>query len=148
MIQRIVDDIRDSTSSALRQASLLAVAAFALLIAVAFLCAAAFIYLLQTYGAIVACIAGGILFLIVTLAGFVWSTALKQQHELRARQRAKAAVRSPLVDPALLVTGVQLARVVGAKRLLPLLAIGALALGLLASRSAAHGEDRDPMPAE
>jgi hypothetical protein len=148
MFQRIVDDVKDSTSTALRHVSLLAVAAFALLIAIGFLCAAGFIYVLQNYGAIAACIAGGILFLIVTLAAFVWSTALKQQHELRARQRAKAAARSPLIDPSLVVTGVQLARAVGAKRLVPLLAIGGLALGFLASRSAAHGEVQDQAPAE
>jgi hypothetical protein len=142
MFQRIVDDIKDSTSSAVRQASLMAIAGFALLIAIAFLCAAGFIYMLQNYGAIVACIAGGVLFLVVTLSAFVWSTALKQQHELRMRQRAKAA-RSPLVDPALVITGVQLARAIGVKRLLPLLAIGGLALGLMATRGSAREDVED-----
>ena len=143
MLQRFVDDIKDSTSSALRQASLTAVAAFALLIAIAFLCAAGFIYVLQNYGAIAACVAGGVVFLIVTLSAFVWSTALKQQHELRARQRAKAAQRSALADPALLITGLQLARAIGVKRLVPLLAIGGLVLGLLASRGTAQDEAQD-----
>jgi predicted RND superfamily exporter protein len=140
MFQRIVDDIKDSTSSAVRQASLMAIAGFASLIAIAFLCAAGFIYVLQNYGAIVACIAGAVLFLVVTLSAFAWSTALKQQHTLRARQRAKAA-RSPLMDPTLVVTGVQLARAMGVKRLLPLLAIGGLALGLLATRGAAREDE-------
>ena len=152
MLQRFVEDIKDSASSALRQGSLTAVAAFALLIAIAFLCAAGFIYVLQNNGAIAACVAGCVVFLIVTLIAFVWSAALKRQHELRVRQRAKAAQRSALVDPALLVTGLQLARAVGVKRLLPLLAIGGLALGLLASRGAAQdeGQDtvRDQAPAE
>jgi membrane associated rhomboid family serine protease len=143
MFQRIVDDIKDSTSSAVRQASLTAIAGFALLIAIAFLCAAGFIYMLQNYGAIIACIAGCVLFLVVTLSAFVWSTALKQQHELRARQRRAKTARSPLIDPALVISGVQLARALGVKRLLPLLAIGGLALGLLASRGGAQDDVED-----
>ncbi len=143
MFQRIIDDLKDSTSSALRQASLTAVGAFALLVAIAFLCAAGFIFVLQNYGAIAACIAGAALFLVVTAMAFIWSAAIKQQHEARARQRAKAA-RNLLADPALLVTGLQVVRAVGVKRLLPLLAVGGLALGILASRGAAQEHDQAP----
>jgi hypothetical protein len=122
------------------------VAGVALLIAIAFLCAAGFIFVNQRYGVIAACIAGAILFLIVMLIAFIWSAAVKWQYEARARQRAKAA-RNILADPALLVTGLQVVRAIGVKRLIPLLAVGGLALGVLASRTAAR-PDTDRAPAE
>jgi fatty acid desaturase len=140
----MIDDLKDSTSTTVRQASLTAVAGIALLVAFAFLCAAGFIFVQQKYGVIAACIAGAVLFLIVTLIAFLWSAMARRQYEARARQRAKAA-RNPLADPALLVTGLQVVRAVGVKRLIPLLAVGGLALGFLASRSAA---DADATPAE
>ena len=68
----------------------------------------------------------------------------KRQIEARATARAKAAAHSLLADPALLATGIQLVRLVGVKRLVPILAIGGLALGLMASRSPAS----DQTPAE
>ena len=49
-----------------------------------------------------------------------------------------------LADPLLLATGIQIVRAIGVKRLIPILAIGGLALGLMASRSQAG----DQAPAE
>ena len=68
----------------------------------------------------------------------------KRQIEARAAARAKAAAHSLLADPALLATGIQIASMIGVKRLLPILAIGGLALGLMASR----GQAADQTPAE
>jgi hypothetical protein len=69
----------------------------------------------------------------------------KRQIEARAAARAKAATQSLLADPALLASGIQLIRLVGVKRLVPILAIGGLALGLMASRGQAAA---DQTPAE
>ena len=140
---RIVDELKDAASSTVRQASLLSVMALALVIAVGFLCAAAFVFVLQNYGAIIACLAlAGLFFLIAIIAAAVYAVR-KRQIEARARQRrAKAA--HLLADPVVLTTGLQIARAVGLKRLLPLLAIGGVALGFLATRSAA----KDDAPAE
>ena len=52
-----------------------------------------------------------------------------------------------LADPMLLATGLQIVRAVGIKRLLPILAIGGVALGLMASR-AGTTEDAAAEPAE
>jgi hypothetical protein len=144
MLQRIIDDVRTSTGSALRQTSLAAMAAICLFITIAFLCAAAFIAVLHRYGPVEACFAGAAIFFLVTLiaVGVYW--VRKREIEARAAARAKAAANSLLSDPALLATGIQLVRLVGVKRLVPILAIGGLALGLMASRSAA----RDQAPAE
>lgn len=67
MLQRLIDDVKQSTGSALRLTSLAAAAAIALFITLAFLCAAAFVYVLQHYGPVEACLAGAALFLVVTL---------------------------------------------------------------------------------
>ena len=54
-------------------------------------------------------------------------------------------MHTALADPMLLAAGLQVIRAVGIKRLIPILAVGGLALGFLASRNAATG---DEAPAE
>ena len=144
MLQRFIDDFRSSTGTALRQTSLAAMAAICLFITTAFLCAAAFITVLNHYGPVEACFAGAAIFFICTLIAAVIYLVRKRQIEERAAARAKAAANSLLADPALLATGIQLVRLVGVKRLVPILAIGGLALGLMAARSQAG----DQAPAE
>ena len=144
MLQRFIDDFRTSTGTALRQTSLAAMAAICLFITTAFLCAAAFIAVLNRYGPVEACFAGAAIFFICTLMAAVIYLVRKRQIEERAAARAKAAANSLLADPALLATGIQLVRLVGVKRLVPILAIGGLALGLMAARSQAG----DQAPAE
>ena len=144
MFQRLIDDVRDSTGTALRQTSLAAMAALALFITTAFLCAAAFIAVLNRYGPVEACFAGAAIFFVVTLLAAGTYLLRKRQIEARTAARAKAAASSMLADPALLVTGIQIVRALGVKRLVPILAIGGLALGLMASRSQAG----DQAPAE
>ena len=142
MLQRFIDDIRTSAGTAVRQTSLAAIAAICLLITTAFLCAAAFIAVLNRYGSVEACFAGAAIFFVCTLIAAGIYMVRKRQIEARAAARAKAAAHSLLADPALLATGIQLVRLVGVKRLVPILAIGGLALGLMASRS--HAGDQTP----
>lgn len=142
MLQRFIDDIRTSAGTAVRQTSLAAIAAICLLITTAFLCAAAFIAVLNRYGPVEACFAGAAIFFVCTLIAAGIYMVRKRQIEARAAARAKAAAHSLLADPALLATGIQLVRLVGVKRLVPILAIGGLALGLMASRS--HAGDQTP----
>jgi hypothetical protein len=144
MLQRMIDDVRASTGTALRQTSLAAMAAIALFITTAFLCAAAFIAVLDRYGPVEACFAGAAIFFVVTLIAAGTYLVRKRQIEARAAARAKAAASSLLADPALIVTGIQIVRALGVKRLLPILAVGGLALGLMAGRS----QPGDQAPAE
>ena len=142
MLQRFIDDIRTSAGTAVRQTSLAAIAAICLLITTAFLCAAAFIAVLNRYGPVEACFAGAAIFFVCTLIAAGIYMVRKRQIEARAAARAKAAAHSLLADPALLATGIQLVRLVGVKRLVPILAIGGVALGLLAARGHANpGEE-------
>jgi hypothetical protein len=141
MFQRIIDDLKDTAATAARLTSLAAAAALALLVAVAFLCAAAFIYVLQTYGPIQACLAGAGLFFVVTLIAVAAYMARKNRIKARPAAPPKSAVQSALSDPMLVAAGIQVIRAVGIKRLIPILAVGGLVLGLLASRNSTADDD-------
>jgi hypothetical protein len=134
MIQRIIDDFKETTGAALRLTSLAAAAAVALFITLSFLCAAAFVVVLDTYGLVQACLAGAAVFFVVTLIAASIYIARKKQAEARAKTVAKSAVHTALADPMVIAAGLQVIRAVGIKRLIPLLAVGGLALGFLASR--------------
>jgi hypothetical protein len=135
MFQRMIDDFKDSTGTALRLTSLAALAGFALLVTTSFLCAALFVYVLQHYGLIQACLAGGAVFLVVTLIAAGCYLVRKNQIKARAKDTAKSAAQTMLADPMLVAAGLQVIRAIGIKRLIPILAVGGLALGFLASRN-------------
>ena len=137
MFQRILDGISASTGTTVRLTSLAAGAAFALFITTCFLCAAAFISVLQKYGPVQACLAGAGVFFLLTLtaAASYWAYKRELRREARiAAERAAKAAPSMLADPMLIATGLQIVRAIGVKRLLPILAIGGVALGIMASR--------------
>lgn len=144
MFQRIIDGISASTGTTVRLTSLAAGTAFALFITTCFLCAAAFISVLEKYGPVQACLAGAGIFFLLTLAaaGSYWG--YRRETEKRARiaaeRAAKSAASSMLADPMLLATGLQIVRAIGIKRLLPILAIGGVALGIMASRAGVPDE--------
>ena len=148
MFQRLIDDFKDSTGTALRLTSLAAAAAMALLVTTAFLCAAAFVFVLEKYGPVQACLTGAAIFFVVTLIAAGCYMVRKRQIEARAEQiarTAKSTAHTVLSDPMLVTAGIQVIRAVGVKRLVPILAIGGLALGFLASRATTGGSEE---PAE
>ncbi|PDT90129.1 hypothetical protein CO669_11745 [Bradyrhizobium sp. Y36] len=151
MFQRIIDGISASTGTTVRLTSLAAGAAFALFITTSFLCAAAFISVLNTYGPVQACLAGAAVFFLLTLTAAVsywaYKRELRKQAQIAAERAAKSAAPSMLADPMLLATGLQIVRAIGVKRLLPILAIGGVALGIMASRAGVP-EDASAEPAE
>ncbi|MDX3967038.1 hypothetical protein ACSHT2_16400 [Bradyrhizobium sp. PUT101] len=144
MFQRIIDGISASAGTTVRLTSLAAGAAFALLVTTGFLCAAAFVSVLEKYGPVQACLAGAGIFFLLTLAaaGSYWGYKREVQKRARiaAERAAKSAAQSMLADPMLLATGLQIVRAIGMKRLLPILAIGGVALGILASRAGVPDE--------
>jgi hypothetical protein len=142
MFQRMVDDFKESTGAALRLTSLAAAAAVALFITTAFLCAAAFILVLERYGPVEACFTGAAIFFVVTLIAAGSYMARKRQVKLRAQAAAKSVAQTMLADPMVVAAGLQIVRSIGIKKLIPLLAVGGLALGLMATRS--HAADQAP----
>lgn len=141
MFQRMMDDLKDTVSTSVRLTSLAAAAVVALFITIAFLCAAAFVYVLQTYGLIQACLTGAAVFFAVTMIVGIVYMARRKRIRTHPTETAKSAVHSALADPMLVATGIQLVRAIGIKRLVPILAIGGLALGILASRNSSGEED-------
>jgi hypothetical protein len=140
MFQRMIEDFKASTGTALRLTTLAAAAAIALFITTCFLCAAAFVFVLQRYGLIEACLTGAAVFFVVTLIAAGCYMLRKNRIETRAKQTAKSAMQTALADPMLVAAGIQVIRAIGVKRLIPILAVGGLALGFLASRNAAPDE--------
>ncbi len=144
MFQRLIGDLKDSTGNALRLTSLAAAAAMALLVTTAFLCAAAFVLVLQKYGPVEACLTGAAIFFVVTLIAAGGYMARKKRIEARAAEQAarasKSTAQTVLADPMLVAAGIQVVRAIGVKKLIPILAVGGLALGFLASRAQGGSE--------
>lgn len=137
MLQDLIEDFKQSTGTTVRLTSLVIAAATGLFITTSFLCAAAFVFVLERHGLVAACLTGALVFFIVTLIAAVSYIMRKRQIEKRAERAAHAArsaAQTVFADPMLLATGLQLMRTIGLKRLIPILAIGGVALGVFASR--------------
>jgi len=146
MFQRMINDLKDSTGTALRLTSLAAAAAGALFIATSFLCAAAFVFVYQRYVLVEACLTGaGVFFIVAVIAAGCYMARKKQveARAARAAETAKSAMQTALSDPMLVAVGLQVIRAIGVKKLIPILAVGGLVLGFLASRNNSSG-DEDP----
>jgi len=143
MLQRLVDDLKDGTGLALRMTSLAAAAAISLFISTAFVTAAAFVFVLNKHGALYACLSGAAIYLVLTLLAAGIYLYRKKQIQKRPVEQTKSMLQTALSDPVILATGLQVVRTIGVKRLIPILAIGAVALGLMASRQAADDETSD-----
>jgi len=148
MFQRVIDDVKSSTGLAMRQAALTAVAAICFCVAISFLIAAGFIAMRNHFGLIEACLAAAGLFLLVALIFVGIHAARSREAKRRAAERASSVTTGLLSDPRLIVTGIQVVQAIGVKRLVPLVAIGGLALGLLATRGQTgnRAANRDAAP--
>lgn len=140
MLQKFMDDFRESTGSALRLTSLAIAVAVSLFITTCFLCAAAFVFVLQKYGLLQACFAGAGVFFVATMLAAIAYMVRKRQIKKRPVEAAKSTMQAALSDPMVLAAGLQIVRSIGLKRIVPIVAIGGLALGLMASRRQADAE--------
>ncbi len=131
MLQNMIDDVKNALSAAAQTSGVVAASVFTAFVTLCFLCAAAFVFVLDRYGLIMACLCGAGVFFVVTLFLLVWLDALKRR-AARPKEVAKSAMQTAIADPMVIAAGLQLVRVVGIKRMIPLVALGGLALGLLA----------------
>jgi len=113
MFQRLIDDFKDSTGTALRLTSLAAAAAVALLVTTSFLCAAAFVFVLKKYGPVEACLTGAGIFFVVTMIAAISYVVRKKQIEKRVKETTKSAAQTMLADPMLVAAGIQVVRAIG-----------------------------------
>ena len=105
-----------------------------LTLATGFLCAAIFVVVLQRYGLAEACLAGAAVFLILTLITALAYMLYTRQTRREVAEVEKSAIAAALSDPAMIAVVIQVARAIGLKRLVPLLAIAGVAAGLSAHR--------------
>jgi hypothetical protein len=145
MLQRVIDDLKNSTGASLRMTSLAALAGLALTVTLSFVCAAIFIAILHRYGAIEACLTLAGLFLVLGLVIAAIYMTKKRQARARAfaaAQRAReAAAAAPMIDPMLLATALPIVRAIGLTRLIPLLAVAGVAYGYYMSWKAEPDDD-------
>jgi hypothetical protein len=134
MFARMIDDFKESTGLVMRQTFLVAAAAVALFITTSFLCAAAFVAVLQNYGLIEACLTGAAVFFVVALIAAGSYMVRKRRLKARVTETTKSAMQTALADPMMVAAGIQVIRAIGIKKLIPILAVGGVALGFLASR--------------
>ena len=94
----------------------------------------------RKYGPVLACLTGAGIFFVVTMIAAICYMVRKNQVEVRAKETAKSAMQTALADPMLVAAGIQVIRAIGIKKLIPILAVGGLALGFLASRNSTPDE--------
>ncbi len=136
MLQGFIEDLKESTGTAFRMTSLILAVSISLFVTTCFLCAAAFVFVLQRFGLVYACLAGAGVFFVVTLIA-AGCYLYKKRESQKPVEATKSAFATAMSDPMIVATGLQIVRAVGVKRLIPLLAVGGIALGLLASRKSA-----------
>jgi len=109
-----------------------------------FLVLTAFIWLADRYTPLSAALILGAFFLLVTIIALIASLVAHGRTVERARQELTVRSPAPWLDPRYLAVGLQVVRAIGARRLVPLVAIGLLAAGLakewgVGDRSAREG---------
>ena len=132
MLQTFIDDMKSGMRAAARTSGVVAAAALTAFVTLCFLCAAVFVFVLETYGLIIACLAGAGVFFVVTLLLLIYLDELRRRAARRPKEVAKSVVQVAATDPMVIAAGLQLVRTIGIKRLIPLVALGGVALGLLA----------------
>lgn len=95
-----------------------------------FLIVAAFVGLAEHYGPLIAALALGGSFLLITIVAIASALAAQRHTIAGAKLALEARSHAPWLDPRFLGVGVQIGRAVGWRRLLPLAAVGVLAAGL------------------
>lgn len=146
MIQRLIDDLKDGAGNTARMTALVIAVAVSLFVTTAFLSAAAFVAVLNRYGLVEACLAGAAIYLVVTLLAAGLYAARKRAIAKRAAdvpKRVKSSIQSVMPDPMVLMSALPIIRAIGFKKLIPILAIGALAIGFIAARAATGAGDDD-----
>jgi hypothetical protein len=91
---------------------------------------AAFIWLTDRYTPLTAALVLFGFFLLLTILAGIGSLVSRHTTIARAQREMRARGTSPLYDPKMLGVGLQLARSVGWRRMVPLVAIGIIAAGV------------------
>jgi hypothetical protein len=91
---------------------------------------AGFVALAERYGSLIAALALGGLFLLITVIAVACCLASQRTTAAGATLALAARSQAPWLDPRYLGVGMQIGRAIGWRRLVPLAAVGVLAAGL------------------
>lgn len=91
---------------------------------------AAFVWIERSYGTLDAALLLGTLFIVVASAILVVALILRRRERNRRR---RVSAWQGLNDPAIIAAGLELVRIVGVRRIIPVVALGAAILGALES---------------
>ena len=135
-----IDDLKQKVDTMLKLAVAGAIAAAAA--TVAFFCFAIslFLWVQQNYSTLDAWMALGVLFVVVAIVcGIVMLAVRRRKPAQRPKPREQpSAVSRFLQEPAVLLTGLQIMRLLGPRVIVPVILLGAVAGGLLLGRNG-HG---------
>ena len=155
MISGLFDDLKRKVDGALKIAVAGSIAAAAATAAFACFAVAIFLWTQQSYGTLQAWSVLGALFAFVAAAGLVVALVVRSRHTRAQLERASepSAFARLLQEPAVLLTGFQIARSLGGRGLLPLLILAAIAGGMMTNRNgrpdhAPHHEHAEHEPGE
>ena len=109
------------------------VAMATMLVASAFFCAAAFVWIQHNYGTVTACLALGGFFLLLALLALIAAWGL-QRRKVPPPPPAAATVKTLWNDPVMLAAALDLNRALGGRKTATVALIGAFVVGLLLSR--------------
>jgi hypothetical protein len=125
--------LRDRFDRTLKQLTCATIAVAAAAIALFFFSLAAFVFMSERYGTIIASLALGGAYLVPALAALIWLGILRRRQRKEAADQAAAV--SPvglLQDPIVVSTGLEVLRALGSRKAAPLVAV-LLAGGLIAA---------------
>jgi O-antigen/teichoic acid export membrane protein len=134
----LIDDLKAKVDSMVKLAVAGAIAAAAVTAACLCFAIALFLWVQQHYSTLEAWVALGGLFVAVAAIGGIVMLAVRSRKtppKPQPRPQETSAISRLLQDPTMLITGVQIARMIGGRRLLPLLILGVVAGGLLLGRN-------------
>lgn len=150
MLGSLLDDLKAKVDGALKFAVIGVIAVGAALVAFLCLIVVLFLWMQQSYGTLEAWTALAVLFAVLATGALAAMLALRRRRRLFMEQRRRREPASPvaraLQEPAILLAGLQVLRMLGARGVLPLLILGAVAGGVMLNRNG-HSH-REPAAAE
>jgi len=115
------------------------IAAVCGVVTVGFILLAAFIWLAERYNPLTSALILGGLFLLLTIIALIACLLVHGRTVSRARLELAARRNTPWLDPQYFGVGLQVARAIGWRRIVPLVAVGVIAAGLAREWAGARG---------
>ena len=137
MFAGLISSFKQKIDATMQSMMWVLIALAAAIAAVCFFCVAAFGWLSVYYGPIMASAILGVAFLVIATIALIVSIVLRRRSEARRRLAAEQAKTQWWLDPALVATGLEIGKVLGARRLMSLAALAAVIMGVAMMRPVA-----------